>query len=62
VRAISGAMILVPFKLGRLRRSVKALCSLLEVFEKRNVALTSVRNRSTRPQLLAAWSSPSWRR
>jgi hypothetical protein len=48
-------------KLDRLRRSVKDLCSLLELFQKRGVGLISVRNRSTRPQPRAGWSSPSWR-
>ena len=41
-------------KLDRLTPSVKDLCSLLELFEKRGVALISVANRSTRPQPPAA--------
>ena len=48
-------------KLDRLTRSVKDLCSLLELFEKRGVALISP-NRSTRPQPPVGWSSPSSRR
>ena len=42
-------------KLDRLTRSVKDLCSLLELFEKRSVALISVAESLDRPQPPAAW-------
>jgi DNA invertase Pin-like site-specific DNA recombinase len=49
-------------KLDRLTRSVKDLCTLLEVFDKRGVALISVAESWTRHPLPAAWRSRSWRR
>src|SRR2546422_11769131 len=49
-------------KLDRLTRSVKDLCGLLELFEKRNVALISVAESLDTARRLAGWSSPLWPR
>lgn len=42
-------------KLDRLTRSVKDLCGLLELFEKKGVALISLPNRSTPALLPVVW-------
>ena len=49
-------------KLDRLPRSVKDVCSLLELFEKRTVALISTAESLDTGRPPAGWRSPSWRR
>jgi hypothetical protein len=49
-------------KLDRLTRSVKDLCGLLELFERRKVALVSVADRWIPVRPLGAWSLRSWAR
>ncbi len=46
---------IIVAKLDRLTRSVKDLCSLLELFEKRRVALISVAESSIRARLAGGW-------
>jgi DNA invertase Pin-like site-specific DNA recombinase len=49
-------------ELDRLTRSVKDLCSLLGLFEKRSFALISVAESLDTASAAGRLSSPSWRR